>query len=128
MVLDFVLTPLNAFNLVKLKKKKNVIKSCKIYSITDLVTFEAGADQDPTAQKLQSHLDLYCFPVTQYRKATITFEENATICGFNFIPDGKILDGFKLKAFAENKMNVAQIMIFVFDLGGEHCCKRIYCC
>ena len=34
---------------------------------------------------------------------------------FNPLPDGKILDVTKLKAFADDKINVAQMMVSVFD-------------
>ena len=34
---------------------------------------------------------------------------------FNSLPNDKILDVTKLKAFADNKINVAQMMIPVFD-------------
>ena len=33
----------------------------------------------------------------------------------NFLPNNKILDRSKLKAFADNKIKVAKIKIFVFD-------------
>ena len=33
----------------------------------------------------------------------------------HFLPNNKILDMTKLKAFANNKINVAQMMISVFD-------------
>ena len=33
----------------------------------------------------------------------------------NSLPNDKILDWFKLKAFAGNKMKLANIMNFVFD-------------
>ena len=33
----------------------------------------------------------------------------------NSLPNNKILDVTKLKAFADNKINVAQVMISVFD-------------
>ena len=33
----------------------------------------------------------------------------------NSLPNDKILDVTKLKAFADDKMNIAQMMIFVFD-------------
>ena len=34
---------------------------------------------------------------------------------FNPLPNNKILDQSKLKAFAYDKMNVAKIMFYVFD-------------
>ena len=34
---------------------------------------------------------------------------------FNSLPNDKILDWSKLKAFADDKINVANMMIFVFD-------------
>ena len=33
----------------------------------------------------------------------------------NSLPNDKILDETKLKAFADDKINVAQMMVFVFD-------------
>ena len=33
----------------------------------------------------------------------------------NFLPNDKILDRSKLKAFADDKINVLKMMIFVFD-------------
>ena len=33
----------------------------------------------------------------------------------NSLPNNKILDWFKLKAFAEDKLNVAKMLISVFD-------------
>ena len=34
---------------------------------------------------------------------------------FNPLPNGKILDGFKLKAFADDKINVAEMVISLSD-------------
>ena len=34
---------------------------------------------------------------------------------FNSLPNDKIVDVTKLKAFADDKINVAQMMIYVFD-------------
>ena len=36
-------------------------------------------------------------------------------CDFNSSPNYKILDVSKLKAFADDKLNVAQMMTYVFD-------------
>ena len=38
-----------------------------------------------------------------------------TGCAFNSLPNDKILDATKLKAFADDKLNVAKMMISLFD-------------
>ena len=40
---------------------------------------------------------------------------NIIIFSCLFVPNDKILDVTKLKAFADDNINVAQMMIFVFD-------------
>ena len=46
---------------------------------------------------------------------------------FNPLPNDKILDWFKLKAFNKNKISVTQILIFFSHLGRKHCGKRRKC-
>ena len=41
--------------------------------------------------------------------------ENKIEMGLNFFPNDKILDITKLKTFADDKINVAQMMISLFD-------------
>ena len=43
---------------------------------------------------------------------------------FNSLQADNYLDKTKFKAFADNKLNVAKIMIYVFDGGRKHCGKR----
>ena len=42
--------------------------------------------------------------------------------GFNFLPNDKVLDSIKLKALADDKLNVAQMVIS--DFHGKHCRKK----
>ena len=44
----------------------------------------------------------------------------------NSLPQDKILDATKLEVFADNKINVVQMMISVFDRVEKHCGKRSY--
>ena len=44
-----------------------------------------------------------------------------------FCQNDKILDEAKLKAFADNKLNVAQMMISLFDRVEKRCGKRRKC-
>ena len=37
------------------------------------------------------------------------------VCPFNSLPNDKILDWTKFRAFADDKLNVAKMMIFVCD-------------
>ena len=46
---------------------------------------------------------------------------------FNSVPNDKILDATKLKAFADGKINVAQMMISVSVRARKHCGKRRKC-
>ena len=40
------------------------------------------------------------------------------------LPDDKILDWSKLKAFADNNLHVAQMMIYVFDREEKTLCEK----
>ena len=40
--------------------------------------------------------------------------------GFNPIPNAKILDGFKLKAFTDDNLKVIKMMIYVLDWVEKH--------
>ena len=46
---------------------------------------------------------------------------------FNSLQNEKILDVTKLKAFADDKINVAEMMIPVFSRVKKHCGKRRKC-
>ena len=45
----------------------------------------------------------------------------------NPLPNDKILDVTKLKAFADDKLNVAKMRFFLFDKSRKHCGKRRKC-
>ena len=45
----------------------------------------------------------------------------------NSLPNDKILDVTKLKTFADDKINAAQMMISTFDRVKKHCGKRRKC-
>ena len=45
----------------------------------------------------------------------------------NSLPNEKILDLSKLKAFADNKLNVSGKLEFVFGKGRKHCGERRKC-
>ena len=47
--------------------------------------------------------------------------------GINSVPNNKVLDWIKLKAFADNKINFVWIVIFVFNGARNHCGKRRKC-
>ena len=46
---------------------------------------------------------------------------------FNSLPNDKILDWSKVKAFADDKRNVIEKLKFVFGKGRKHCGKRRKC-
>ena len=46
---------------------------------------------------------------------------------FNTLPNDKIVDLSKSKAFADDKINVAEKLKFVFWKGRKHCGKRRKC-
>ena len=43
------------------------------------------------------------------------FKSCKSLCHINSLPDDKILDWSKLRAFADDKIKLAKMMIFVFD-------------
>ena len=63
------------------------------------------------------YIDSLCSEATRYLDKQATFIYY-TVCKkqlFNSLPNDKILDLTKLKVFADNKINVAQMMISVTD-------------
>ena len=46
---------------------------------------------------------------------------------FNPLPDDKILDATKVKAYADNNSDVAKIMISLFNKEKKNCGKRRKC-
>ena len=99
--------------------KFKVSRICLYSAGTNWFAFAKSADQDQTAQKHAvlslmntSHYLVTCCCLNSLGIGIVCL---SVLKWFNSLPNVKILDRSKLKAFAEDKINVTEILKFVLE-------------